>query len=76
MSGKTRTVLTSVVTWGTLASTALTGVVAELRVTDTLPDNWTGPVIAIAAPLAGVLAVSVAVIRRVMPVSKEERGLD
>jgi hypothetical protein len=76
MPNKIRTVATSIVTWATLVSGLLTGLVAELRASDQLPDNWTGPAIAIVAPLAAIFAISASVVRRVMPVPEELRGLD
>lgn len=71
MKTKVRVILTSVVTYATIASAVIAGLVAELRAEDMLPDNWTGPIISIAAPVAGVLAVTAGTIKRVMPVPKD-----
>lgn len=68
---KTKTLMTSIVTWATFAASVVTGIVAELRVSDSLPDNWTGPVIAVLVPLSGVLIAATAVIKRVMAVPAE-----
>lgn len=68
---RARVVLSSVVTWATVISAVLTAVVTQLQSTDILPSNWTGPIISVAVVVTGVLGVTIAVIKQVMPVPAE-----